>query len=134
MSKFTVSGFTTVRASAALTTSYVLATAHSATVGLIHCNDYNQMTLYVTYTKGSSDDARIKLEFSNDNGTTWFQQTASAYSSGVSTISLHEYLFSATGNYVVPVPLNYKLARIYAKATTSGASTLLGISVGLGNA
>ena len=107
----------TVRASAALTASYV------GTV--VPIGSENQLTLLVAYTMGateSSNSVEIKLEFSDDNST-WYQETQSSLSGGTDTLVLLEHSFAATqsaGTYDYfhfTTPINAKYVKVSVKET-----------------
>jgi hypothetical protein len=127
----------TLRSAAALTTSFVA----SSTVKMVA---WNQAVLFLDYTKGSSDDARIMIDVACTAGddasaiaagdwhTLPLLDTASAVAaSGVATVPLYqlEYKLTATGTFALPVPCNYKWLRVRAKATTDGTGTSLTIKL-----
>lgn len=86
----------TIRASAALTSSYVAATVFSV-------DEHNFLGINVKYTKGDETSMQMKVEVSTDGGTTYYQQTAELASGGTITPSLAERTYSATGNYATTI-------------------------------
>lgn len=104
-----------VRAAAALTTSYVYTTALD-----IHL--MNQLNLYVSYTKGSSDSAEILVEFSDD-GTTWYSETNQVVSTTTETDHISVHTMTVEGNRRLFIPIMDRYVRFGCKATTSGTST-----------
>ncbi len=121
-----------IRASAVLTTSYVAGTVIGPTSD---ANDsvpsYNQMVLYVSFTIGSLTNGKIKVEFSHD-GTTYYQETYSNVSAGVSTESLGDHTMAGTGNYRIPVPIKDNYVRISAIGTGTVTNSLMAILAVLG--
>lgn len=112
----------TVRASAALTGSYVAGTAFSV-------DEHNFLGILVDYTKGDETSMQLKIESSIDGGTTYGQQVAEATSGGTITPSLAERTFSATGKYWVVVhPLKADAIKISAKATGGTPTGTLAVS------
>lgn len=126
----------TVRSAAALTTSYVAGT-------VINIQNKNQVSLAIEYTKGSSTDARIQIEFCYDDSSsgTYYQETfldalAGTAASNVFSDPLrkHEYVISESGNYALPVRGHAKWIKVSAKASTSGTGTSMTIYLADGNA
>jgi len=99
-----------VRSAAILTTEYVAGTV------LSNVELSNQLVVLVDFTIGSLDDLRVKVEFSSDNSS-WYQETFSNISGGVSTDTLGEHKFAATGKYRLPISLKDRYVRIGAKGT-----------------
>lgn len=50
---------------------------------------YNQMAVYVNLTRNASTAHTFYLEYSNDDGTTWFRAQASSVAAGTETLSDH---------------------------------------------
>lgn len=101
----------TVRASAALTASYVAGTVFSAA-------EHNLLGIVFNYTKGDETSAQLKIEVSNNGGTTYAQQIAESTSGGTITVSLAERTFTATGIYAINIhPVRGQLIKISVKAT-----------------
>jgi hypothetical protein len=103
-----------IRASAALTSSYVPGT-------VVNVEDFGMLVLLVKYTMGSGESGNavvLKVEFSTD-GTNFYQQT-----DGQPTVALRTYTFTAVsspGTYdafaiVLPVT-GISHARVSAKET-----------------
>lgn len=115
-----------VRAAAILTDAYVAGTILGPieTTGTVVANpsSNNQLVLYVSFTKGSLDSASIKVEFSH-NGTTYYQETFSAISAGVSTDSIGVHTISATGNYRLNIPIKDNYIKISAIGTGTATNS-----------
>jgi len=120
-------GLEVIRAAAALTTAYVAATV-TGTHGLS-----NQLILLVDYTKGASDDMRLKVEFSSD-GTNYYQETMSTLSTGVDTTELLEHKLGASGAYRLVIPIKDQFVKVSVKATTSAVNTSCKITSVIGTA
>ena len=115
-----------VRSSAILTTSYVAGTV------LQPCNQYDQLIVLVNFTKGSLTSLEVKVEFSPD-GTTYYQETASAVSGGTSTDTLLEHTMTATGNYRLPIPIKDHYIKISVKGTGTVTGSAVKVVAILGN-
>ena len=101
----------TVRTLATLTGAYVAGTVFSI-------DRKNNVGIEIIYTKGDETNASVKVEVSNDGGTTWIQQDAQAVSGGTVTESLAVHVFAATGNYALVInPVRAQLMRISTLAT-----------------
>lgn len=101
----------TVRASATLTGSYVAGTVFSV-------DEHNFLGINVVYTNGDETSMELKVEVSNDGGSTYFQRIVSSTSGGTTTNTLNEQEFTATGNYALTVhPIQGQLVKISVKAT-----------------
>lgn len=125
-----------IRAAAALTTSYVAGT-------VINVQNKNQYTLLIDFTIGSATDARIKLEFCEDDlsSGSYYQETFLDALSGTTAsnvfsdpLRLHEYVISASGAYALPVRGHAKWIKVSVKATGSGAGTSMAVYLADGNA
>lgn len=114
-----------VRSSLILTNSYVAGTV------LTGCQEYNQLEVLVSFTKGSLTSLEVKIEFSHD-GSTYYQETASAVSGGTSTDSIMEHTMTATGNYRIPVPIKDSNIKISVKGTGTVTSSLCAVKAILG--
>ena len=106
-----------IRTAAILTTSYVAGT-------VLDVSKYSQVSLLVKFTIGSLTSAQIKVELSSD-GTTYFQETFQSISGATSTDSIGEHSISATGNYIINIPV---LSR-YMKVSVKGTGTVTSSSV-----
>lgn len=111
-----------IRAAAILTTSYVAATVIGPTTGAPALR--NQMNLLVKFTVGSLTSCEIKVEYSHD-GTTYYQDTFESISGGTSTLSLGNYTFTSTGNYVISLPIKFNYVKVSAKGTGTVTSSSL---------
>ncbi len=120
--------FRAVRASTVLTGSYVAGTVLGPLGKGQRTDpvDNNQLNLYVSFTIGSLTSAEIKVEFSDD-GTTYYQETASAISSGTSTDSVLAHTVTATGNYRIPIAIADRYIKVSAKGTGTVTNSLLQI-------
>ena len=115
-----------VRTAAILTNSYVAGTV----LDMVHFN--NQVTLHVSFTKGSLTSAEIKIEFSQD-GTNYTQETNLSITGGTTTWTLAENTMTATGNYTYSMPIKSKYVKISAKGTGTVTSSSLSITAETGN-
>jgi len=101
-----------VRASAALTNAYVVGT------NTVSFERHNSLGIEVSYTKGDETSMQMKVEVSNDGGTTWAQETTETTTAGTVAIALAERSYSASGVYSTFLrPVRAGLARISVKAT-----------------
>jgi len=106
-----------VRASAALTASYVAGTVFSM-------DQDNFLGLEVSFTKGTETSLDIKIETSNDGGTTYMQQVASSTTGGEETLTLLNKKITATGVYSIEVyPIRAKLVKISVKGSGTPTGT-----------
>ena len=113
--------YETVRSAAALTTSYVAGT-------VVKIEGANQVQLLVTFTLGSSDGARIKIEVSVD-GTNYFQESGGSFdytNADILTKNIVRKL-SASGSYIISVPVSGSWLKVSALAITSGTGTSMTI-------
>lgn len=108
---------TPVRAAAILTTGYVAGTVIDNAYG------YNQLDILWKFTLGSLTSGELKVEFSIDNGTSYYQDTNAAVSAGTTTVTLNEYTQTATGNYRISIPISARLVKISAKGTGTVTSS-----------
>ena len=117
-----------IRTAAILTTSYVAATV------IKDAQNYNQLILYFVYAKGSLDSFQIKLDFSDDGGTTLYQETFEGISSGTATESagLHTFAPSGDQNFVLATAIKYPYIKVSAKGTGTVTSSSLQIRAALG--
>lgn len=88
--------------------------------------DKNQVILYADYTPGSSTEARIKVEFSNDDAD-WVQESIDSISGGVRTTTPLENRVTSATPVRIPIPVGDSLMRISVKAVTSATNAELGI-------
>lgn len=119
-----------IRAAAILTGAYVAGTVLS----YANANPAlrNQLNILAAFTIGSLTDAQIKVEYSHD-GTTYYQETFEAVSATTSTLSLGVYKLSATGNYVISIPIKASYIKISAIGTgvVTGSSLKLDAVIGV---
>ena len=122
----------TVRPTTALTNSYVAATI-DGTDGLPEETlNFNQLVLEIILALDTLTSAEVKVEFSEDK-VTWYQETFSSISSGTDTLSLGEHKMSASGNFIIDVPLLNRYVRISAKGTGAVGASTMSIKAILGN-
>lgn len=120
-----------VRSSAILTNSYVAGTTIGGTASLRSCLFYNQLLLYVAFTIGSLTSLDIKVEWSPDNGVTYYRETdeAATVAANVSTHAasavVHEY--AATGNYIIAMPVQGDKCKVSAIGNGTLTSSLLAV-------
>lgn len=110
----------TVRAAAILTTGYVASSTFDA-------DRANQINLMCAFTIGSADACRIKVEFTQDKAT-WFQETDVSLAGGIATHQVIVHRWTATGNYDIAIPVNYRHYRVSALAETDATGTSLAIT------
>lgn len=128
-----------VRASAILTTSYVVGsiigvkspTYMNGPVGL-----YNQLILYVNLTKGSLTTTELIVEFNDDytNANGWYQETIDDIAGSTGVITEHNATrsFTATGKYRVPIKVNDQYIRVSIKGTGDVTGSLAEINAIIG--
>lgn len=110
----------TVRAAAILTTGYVA----SSTFDLDRAN---QLNLQCIFTIGSATACQVKIEFTQDK-TNWVQETDVSLSGGIATHQAIVHRWTATGNYDIAIPANYRHYRVSALAETDATGTSLAIT------
>jgi len=110
----------TVRAAAILTTGYVASSTFDA-------DRANQLNLQCFFTIGSADACRIKVEFTQDK-TNWVQETDVSLAGGIATHQVVVHRWTATGNYDIAIPVNYRHYRVSALAETDATGTSLAIT------
>lgn len=115
-----------VRDAAVLTTGYVAGTVIGPLTSGGNPVFANQLNLLVDFTIGSLTTAEIKVEYSND-GTNYYQETFESISSGTSTITQGIYQMSATGKYVISIPIKFP----YIKISSKGTGTVTGSSLAI---
>lgn len=115
-----------VRAATALTTSYVAS-------GALNIQGANQLQLLVSFTKGSSDGCRLKIEFSEDRSV-WYQESVADL---LATYDVeHAPLtrkMSDSANLIMSVPISASFLRVSGQAITSGTGTSLSILATIAN-
>lgn len=98
---------------------------------------FNQVLLYMDFTKSSSTSMEWKIEFSPDN-VNWYQECVESYSAGVLiTREVSHQVVSAnqaepTQLYRFAIPINDRYVRVSAKGTGTMTSTSLTIKVAMG--
>lgn len=116
-----------IRSSAIVTTSYVAGTV-MADSGAFHPRDYNQLIILWDVTLGSLTSAELKVEFSPDAGTTYFQETAESISGGTATDTIMEHTVTASGKYRLAIPIADGTIKISAKGTGTTTNSLVAIT------
>ena len=119
-----------IRAAAILTSSYVAGTVIGPTTSGTPALR-NQLNVLLKFTIGSLTSAEVKIEYSND-GTTYFQDTFEAISGGTSTLSLGNYTFASTGNYIISVPIKFNYIKISVKGTGTATSSSMTVDAVIG--
>lgn len=115
-----------VRSSVILTTSYVVGTV------IANAERENQLMIYIKFTKGSLTSFQWKVEFSNDNGATWYQESATSVSSGTGTDSVLEHTTTNAGSYRFAIPIKDERIRISVKGTGTVTNSLCEVHAVLG--
>ena len=116
-----------VRAAAILTTGYVAGTI------LTDCEKFNQLMVFVKFTIGSLSRVEIKIEFSFDGGSTYYQETLSTIDEEKSVEELGIHRFGDEGNYVIAIPIKCSKIKISAIGigTVTSSSLKLDAVVGV---
>ena len=75
---------------------------------------FDQLTIFIKYTRSAGSGVSFTLETTEDNGTTYHTIQVGKISSGTVTLFDATYTKSlaASGNYVVNLPINYEQVRI----------------------
>ena len=110
----------TIRSNSQLTSSYVAANE----IALDH---HNYLGLYVNYTKGTETSMELKVEVSPD-GTNYAQQVTESLTGSETTVTAHNYTFTASGQYALEIKnLRAKKVRVSVKGsgTVSGTCELI---------
>ncbi len=114
-----------IREAAALTTSYV-------TSDSFNIQGANQLQLLVSFTKGSSDGCRLKIEFSEDRST-WYQESIVEYLLGYLNHAPLVRKIANSANLVLSVPTSASFLRVSGLAITSGTGTSLSVVATIAN-
>jgi hypothetical protein len=116
----------TVRAAATLTTSYVASNA-------LNIQGANQLQMLVSFTKGSSDGCRLKVEFSEDESV-WYQESVADImaTNDVEHAPLARKV-NDSANLIISVPISASFLRVSSQAITSGTGTSLSILATIAN-
>ncbi|MBD3181048.1 hypothetical protein GF312_02080 [Candidatus Poribacteria bacterium] len=116
-----------VREISALTTSYEPSEA-------INVQGANQLQLLASFTKGSSNGCKIKVEFSEDM-VNWYQESSYALSEG-GLSAIHyaiEREIENSCDIVIPIPLSSSFMRVSAMAIDIYTGTSLSITATISN-
>jgi len=86
--------------------------------------NHNAIGIEVDYDKGNETSLEVKVEVSNDGGTTYAQQSTESTSGGTITVALGERTFSASGIYSLLItPIRAGLVKISSKSTYGTVAT-----------
>ncbi len=110
-----------VRSAAILTTSYVAGTV------VDNAQEFNQLVVHWSFTKGSLTTAELKVEFSVD-GTSYFQESVASTTGGTTTYTAREHQLSATGNVPIEIPISCRYIKISVKGTGTVTSSSVAIT------
>lgn len=105
-----------LRASAVLTTGYVDSAELDVTA-------YNQIELAIDFTKGSLTSAQFTIWFKIND--TWYQESSSNISAGVSTDTLINHEITATGKYRLLIPVASTAFKVQVKGTGTVTNSLM---------
>jgi len=75
---------------------------------------FDQLTIFVKYTRSAGTGVTFQIETTEDNGSTWHKVQTTAIASGVVTLSDATYtkVSSSSTNYAVNIPINCEQVRI----------------------
>ena len=122
----------TIRPAAILTTNYVAATTiGKETTDTTKVNEYNQLILYIDFTKGLLTSAEIKVEFSPDN-LSFYQESHEKLDNGTANVYTLTYTLSATGAYRIPIQCNDRYIKVSAKGTGTVTNSSMTIKAVMG--
>lgn len=127
-----------LRPAAILTTSYVGVLVSSVLdAGGPRMTDFNQLVLYIDYTKGSATTAELIIEFQPaDNPADLYQETDETISvaSNVDTLAVNTkvHQFTVTGKYRIAIPIADGDVKVSVKGTGTMTSSSMKVTAGLG--
>lgn len=86
---------------------------------------FDQLTIFVAYTRAAGTGVTFQVEGSEDNGTTWHKIQTASIASGVTTLSDATYtkVSSTSTNYIVNIPINNELIRISSLVSTGSPTS-----------
>ncbi len=115
-----------VRAAAALTTSYIAS-------DVLKIQGANQLQLLVSFTKGSSDGCKLRIEFSEDQ-LTWYQESVADLlaTNDVEHAPLTRKI-NDSANFIISIPISASFLRVSSQAITSGTGTSLSVLATIAN-
>ena len=113
-----------VRSSAILTNAYVTGT-------IIPAHLANQLKLFITFTIGSLTNLKIKIEYSMD-GATPYQETFSNITAGADALTLGEHVITASGAYVLDVPIMAPFIHVSVVGTGTVTNSLCAVQALVG--
>ena len=81
---------------------------------------FDQLTLFISYTRSAGSGVSFSLEASEDGGTTWHKIQVGKISSGTVTLfdATYTKALAASGNYVVNLPINNEFIRLSSLVAT----------------
>lgn len=96
--------------------------------------DYNQCVLYVTIAGFDATSTEVNIQFSDDGGTTWFDQLTQETAGGIVTqLTAERRVPPANGTYAIELPLpSSQHMRVRAKRTNGTNATTMHISATFG--
>ena len=97
-----------IRPETVLTNAYVAG-------NILEVINFEQITVYVKYTKGDETSMQVKIERGNDT-TTMYQDTEYVYAAGVDTGTPKVVTYAATGNHRLPISVTDKYLKISVQA------------------
>lgn len=117
-----------VRASVILTNSYVAGTI------IDNCENFNQLNIFLKFTKGSLTDLDVKVEFSDD-GVNYYQETFQALSgdTATETAGLHTFATGAPTSYMLAIPINCSKVKISSIGNGTVTNSLLEVTAVVSN-
>ena len=116
----------TVRAAAALTTSYIAS-------DVLKIQGANQLQLLVSFTKGSSDGCKLRIEFSEDQ-LTWYQESvADLLATNDAEHAPLTRKINDSANLIISIPISASFLRVSSQAITSGTGTSLSVLATIAN-
>ena len=104
-------------------------TYRDALVGL---GSANQVELLVDFTVGSSAGCRIKVEFSADEGASWYQETKMVLSGDDMLHTVMTHRINATSPPIISIPVMTQLMRVSVQAITNATNAEVGITATTG--
>ena len=116
-----------VRTSSVLTTSEVLSEVREAKELIKACN---QASFFINFTKGSLDNAEVKLYVKQEGGD-WHAIPEVSYSGGVGTVSPITLTLTASTKFVFETPINTEYLAVGVKGTGTVTDSLMEIGLNL---
>lgn len=122
--------FLAIRAAAILTGSFV---SGDSDINMFNVNPAlrNQLNLLLDFTVGSLTSVDIKIQYSND-GSDWYDETFETITGAVAAMVNGLYNFTATGKYVLSLPIKAAYIRVQARGNGTATSSLLKVGAVVG--